>query len=284
MKIITFEEYQKKTREIFKKVNNDFILNNIFWFGIGGTALGAARDGKFIQWDDDIDMAMKCSEYLEKKDKIIEICKKNKLKLADKTTKMTLNNSRLISEEKVLVIYEKKIYLTSYFIDLLLLTPIKNRRKIKRSYLTFSNRYLFIYNDLWHPLPHYKIKNKVVKIKTVEHILTWIGRVLTLPLLILWPIEKRRYKNSLKKNNELYIVDNGWSHINYYYTLNDFIIKNISGIPIYINSDYENELTIRYGDNWREKPPIEKRKPHHIVMTPFIENHFDYEIYPFIIK
>lgn len=49
--------------EILKKLDKICSVNNIEYFLIGGTALGAKRHGGFIPWDDDIDVGMTRDNY-----------------------------------------------------------------------------------------------------------------------------------------------------------------------------------------------------------------------------
>ncbi len=52
------KEIQNVLIKDFKKINDDFVKNNIKWYAHGATLLGAWRDNKFVPWDDDIDMFM----------------------------------------------------------------------------------------------------------------------------------------------------------------------------------------------------------------------------------
>ena len=62
---------QDKILEIMKYIDKICRDNNIEYFIMGGTALGAVRHGGFIPWDDDLDIFMTPSEY-EKFKKIFE--------------------------------------------------------------------------------------------------------------------------------------------------------------------------------------------------------------------
>lgn len=56
-------DVQLKILEIIKYIDRVCRENNITYFIMGGTALGAVRHGGFIPWDDDLDIFMVSSEY-----------------------------------------------------------------------------------------------------------------------------------------------------------------------------------------------------------------------------
>lgn len=76
---------QQKQMEIMDEIHRICVKNNIVYYIIGGTALGAVRHGGFIPWDLDIDIAMPRSDY----DKFKMVCKTEldkKFKYNDFTT------------------------------------------------------------------------------------------------------------------------------------------------------------------------------------------------------
>ena len=54
---------QNKILEVMKYIDKICRYNNIVYFIMGGTALGAVRHGGFIPWDDDLDIFMTPQEY-----------------------------------------------------------------------------------------------------------------------------------------------------------------------------------------------------------------------------
>lgn len=66
-----FKKLQSAQLEIMDEIHRICESNNIEYYIIGGTALGAVRHGGFIPWDLDIDIAMMRTEY----DRFKEVCK-----------------------------------------------------------------------------------------------------------------------------------------------------------------------------------------------------------------
>lgn len=56
-------DVQMKILDIMKYIDNLCRKNNVVYFIMGGTALGAVRHGGFIPWDDDLDIFMTPQEY-----------------------------------------------------------------------------------------------------------------------------------------------------------------------------------------------------------------------------
>ena len=56
-------QVQYKILDIMKHIDKLCRDNNIVYYIMGGTALGAIRHGGFIPWDDDLDIFMTPSEY-----------------------------------------------------------------------------------------------------------------------------------------------------------------------------------------------------------------------------
>ena len=56
-------ELQQKIFEMFNWFHKFCVKNDIKYYAIAGTALGAVRHSGFIPWDDDIDVGLPRSEY-----------------------------------------------------------------------------------------------------------------------------------------------------------------------------------------------------------------------------
>lgn len=63
MKELSLREVQLMQLELIKEVDKVCLENNITYYLIAGSCLGAVRHTGFIPWDDDIDIAMMRSEY-----------------------------------------------------------------------------------------------------------------------------------------------------------------------------------------------------------------------------
>ena len=70
-------DVQEKILEIMKYIDKVCRANDITYFIMGGTALGAVRHGGFIPWDDDLDIFMTPVEY-EKFKSVMEVQKQDR--------------------------------------------------------------------------------------------------------------------------------------------------------------------------------------------------------------
>ena len=61
-------DVQNKILEIMKYIDKLCRKNNVVYYIMGGTALGAVRHGGFIPWDDDLDIFMTPDQYCKFKD------------------------------------------------------------------------------------------------------------------------------------------------------------------------------------------------------------------------
>lgn len=268
---LSFEEFQNETIEVFKKINEEFIKNEITWFAHAGTLLGAIRNNKQIPWDDDIDMAMTASDFYSNRDKILEIVNKYNFRLVDRKDNLGMVLTKLICNEEVIVEYNGMDFIKSTFIDIFYFIPVKKRSNFRDYRWFIYNRIIFIFSDFWKPLPSYKMKKGVlVKESFFAHLFTFIGRIFISPILFLRIKEKRMLTKSVKKKNyDLFALNEGASNVHQYIRKDELLEWEFEGVKILIPGSYENDLKVKYGENWITPPPIEKQNPAHILKTPY---------------
>ena len=63
MKLLTIRELQLLQLSVMKEIHEFCVKNDIKYYLIAGSMLGAIRHGGFIPWDDDIDIAMMRKDY-----------------------------------------------------------------------------------------------------------------------------------------------------------------------------------------------------------------------------
>lgn len=95
------EQLHSKLLTMYKELKELFDNNNIRYYGIAGTAIGALRESGFIKWDDDIDLAV-LEEDIPKLAKALEGSKysliNNRLKFNPYPFYKIYDNSQLVSE------------------------------------------------------------------------------------------------------------------------------------------------------------------------------------------
>lgn len=71
--VITLGNLQALLKMMLKDIVRIFEDNNIYYFVLGGTMIGAIRHSDIIPWDDDVDLGFKLQDY----DKVVELLKNN---------------------------------------------------------------------------------------------------------------------------------------------------------------------------------------------------------------
>ncbi|MBO5212800.1 MAG: LicD family protein [Clostridia bacterium] len=254
-------ELKSKLLEMFKWFHDFCVKNNLKYYMLAGTMLGAARHEGFIPWDDDIDVGMPREDY-EKLEQI----------LVGKQDKYILETPN--SDSKDFFYPISKLYDTTT-------TLIENTKcKIKRG----------IYIDIF-PLDgmgstENESKQIYSKVKRKHNLLltrtTGIrkGRsflknaaVVCARLIPGFILNKKKILKNLSYISKTYNYDNSSLCGTFFgaYGFKEIINKDVIGKPtiykfegldVYGVENANEYLTSVYGD-WRKLPPKEKRVSHH---------------------
>lgn len=231
--------------------------NNLKYYMIGGTQLGAVRHKGFIPWDDDIDIGMPSEDYNKfinlSSDKIpsdLAICHYKNManypygfcKLYDKTTTLVEDN------------FTKQGIIGGIYIDVFRLDGIGNT--LEKSIKNYKSI------DIMHRILYYntsikKTKNPIKKLANIFFRLMKTKKIIN-------SIDKKLSKYEWDKNNYVVNAYGAWR-------FREIMRKDIFGTPTLYDFEgykffgvekYDEYLTNLYGD-YMKLPPEEKRKSHH---------------------
>lgn len=127
-------DVQKKILEIIKYMDKICRDNNIVYYIMGGTALGAVRHGGFIPWDDDLDIFMTIDQYEKFK---TFFCKNNSSKYVLQEWRTTLSyleyskvrmNGTTFIEDAYM--YEKNMH-HGIYVDIMILHKVPDNKAIQ---------------------------------------------------------------------------------------------------------------------------------------------------------
>lgn len=260
------KRYDDETLKHLQKVQlmmlKDFIKicedNDITYFVIGGSLLGAVRHNGFIPWDDDIDVIMFRKDF-EKLDKVFSENPNDKYHLFNVLNEETyhytfarfnLKNTLLEEWWAKQVDYTVNIFIDIFIIDKI---PDNNIKRFIHRWTSFTLNQMVLYSIIKH---ENESKIKEIIQKTAYFILKII------PISPM-TIKKRCIKSYTKYENiecKQY-CDFPSVHLMPIYEKKDFFpLKKVKFEDIYVNvpNDYDKILTRLYG-NYMELPPEDKR-------------------------
>ncbi len=140
----TIKDVQNKILETMKFIDKVCRENDIEYYIMGGTALGAVRHGGFIPWDDDLDIFMTPENY--KKFKVVfNKLKSNKFVLQEwkiideylEYSKVRMNGTTFIEE----VYKDRKDMHHGIYVDIMILHKCPNNKLLQKA-IYYASKYV----------------------------------------------------------------------------------------------------------------------------------------------
>lgn len=256
------QEMKHKLLEMMSWFHDFCVRNNIRYYVIDGTMLGAARHQGFIPWDDDIDVGVPRQDY----ERLAELLNKNPDKRYvfetphSEADEFIYTYSKLYDKSTTLIEHAKKDIVRGVFLDVFPLDGIgntieeaqKNFKKVDQLFSLYMSRVVAIRSGrkfyknlavrLTQMIPNFIINDKKLQLSVdsacKEHDFDeykFVGN-----LLGTW-----RFRDVIEKS----IMGNP--------TLYKFENITVFGVE-----NYDQYLTHLYGD-WRKFPPKEKQVSQH---------------------
>lgn len=256
------KEFKNKLINMMMWFHDFCTRNNIRYYALGGTMLGAVRHKGFIPWDDDIDIGIPRSDY----ERLIKIMYENKNKKYKLETPRSESNdycyvySKLYDTNTTLVEETKNTIRRGLFIDIFPLDGLGNNKET--SYIRFQKINILFYI---HIAKITSVRNNRNRLKKI-----FIGLVNLIPNFILNDKKIILKIDELCKNcnyDESVYVGNLLGHWRYKEVMRKEIMGNptlykFESIEIYGVEYYDEYLSNLYG-NWKSLPPLSQQKTHH---------------------
>lgn len=255
-------ELQEKMFKMFSWFHNFCTQNNLRYYAVGGTALGAVRHQGFIPWDDDMDVGMPRRDY----NKLIELMK-NKTEFAPYTLETPLEKNDFVYPycklyDTTTTLIENTRYKTKrgIYIDVFPLDGAGNSlAESKKRFRLIDGKINLLSTKTCALSSHRKLyKNLAIMFLRCipECILSWKKIVRQINVLG----EELVFDDCVYVSNfvgnwhEKEIMKREW--------FGEPRLVKFENAEMYIPQDYDAYLTQLYG-NYMQLPPEEKRKSHH---------------------
>ena len=260
MRKLSLREVQLMQLELMRIVDEFCLKNNIRYYLIAGSCLGAIRHGGFIPWDDDIDIALMRDDY----DRFIDLfgrsCEHGKYSIQNYFTDSHFVPalSRICIEGTYMDIPSERHLKNrkNTYIDIFPLDNVpddlKNRKRQKNSLKIID----FLMN-----LKQYHVYRGTLSERLIKRIVSLMLTVLPLKFL-----QRVRYRIMTEYSSvETSCVCSTTSKYGYDKQIIDRAVYGepvrtmFDGIEVNIPRQTETYLRILYGSNYMQLPPEEKR-------------------------
>ena len=231
--------------------------NKIRYILDSGTLIGAVRHNGFIPWDDDADVAMLRKDYK----KFIKACKRDlnhDLFTLDTIHtsknsilnfgKLKLNNTIWVERGNENINIHQGVYIDIFPLD----NAFNWTWYLQFKFANFWKEVRWVKMGRsceYHRIAH-KIFGKILPLKLIN-----FNAELTMRMFNIFPSKKTSKISSPKRGRP--------PHSKKFYT--DIIEHPFRNKLFFIPKDYDEMLTILYGD-WRKLPPKEEQKPEHNII------------------
>ena len=245
---------------------------NITYFLDSGTLIGAIREHDFIAWDDDIDLAITRENYNKLREAFSKESQDRYILLSPGDDGYYCHFPKVFDRNTKLELIQSQGRGHGLYIDLFILENTPDNRLIRLLHGVESTIYLFIVscvvvNKQKDRLLHYSTAGLRKKVKLRD----FFSRFFKLRTAEQWITSADNCFSKIPNNNTKYVVaPTGGEHyfgeiwpreVMCNYKLMEFENKKF---PVIYGTDYY--LPNRYGKDYMEIPPLEKREKH-----PYIE-------------
>ena len=258
--------------DILKEFQRICNKNNLTYFAIAGTMLGAVRHDGFIPWDDDLDVGMPIKDFLLLRKFIEKDIKQPYVFIDTLNKKRNIHYFYKIENEKTTFIEEENVkFKKGIWIDILPFsgTPDNNISL----YIFLKKLYFYKKLDLYRNMNYNDCKNIKQKILKIISFPFTIGKKNN---YYVTKFENLMNKYDFKKSKKIFYA---WRlSFSYKKTIkysvfdskifNSFISHKFENTSIMLPVRYDLYLKKCYGD-YMKLPPIEKRKCHKPFLLSF---------------
>lgn len=240
---------------IFKEICKKLDLK---YYMIAGSAIGAIREKGFIPWDDDLDVALPRKDYelfLQKASEFLPDGIFLQNYITDKNFPRSYSKLRNSNTTFLEIGVDKLKINHGIYIDIFPLDSFPGYNKIPNSFKLKDKFYNWIAFSALDDKTSFKVafRNRIFRLfgfhkKTQKYLKK-------LELLYTSFGGSEEYLCDFNDRHGKNVMPADW--------FGDGVTATFEGLEVIVPMEYDKYLTNKYG-NWRERPPLEQQKSHHL--------------------